>query len=283
MRGAPARCIVCGDCPEPRLEGEDYRIVRSPGCGLEWRTSFPDDAELATLYGGDYFQRWGIDGPEALARVRAAKVASFDGFLDALPCRGGRLLDVGCAFGFGLRAAQERGFEPWGIDVNEEAIAQAAEEFGDHVAVGALESDVLPGLRFQVITMIDVLEHVPDPESLLRAARRRLAPKGMLLAVLPNAASTVRRLLGRRWPHYAPEHLYHWTPGSLRRFLESRSWSVAELRTGLRKTYSTAYLVAYARHLDVWLPPGLGMLGGRMVRVPTGEMLVVAKDRTQSM
>ncbi len=278
MTQAPSRCVVCGDRPEPRLDLRAYRVLRSPGCGLEWRDPFPDESELAALYDSGYFARWGIDGPEALAPVRAMKQASFRHFLSHLPrqARRGRLLDVGCALGFGLRAAGEAGFDAWGIDVSAEAIERARQEFGERVAVGALGPDVLPGLRFDVITLIDVLEHLPDPAVLLAAARGRLAPDGRILAVLPNAASAMRWLLGRRWPHYVPEHLFHWTPGSLRRFLASSGWRVVELRTGIRKVFTARYLVAYRRHQGRWIPPGLGLLGDRVLRVPTGEMLLVA-------
>ena len=56
----------------------------------------------------------------------------------------------------------------------------------------------------------------------------------------------MRRLLGARWPHYAPEHLWYWTPASLARFLRGRGLEVVALGTGVRKTYTGRYLHAYA-------------------------------------
>ena len=114
-----------------------------------------------------------------------------------------------------------------------------------------------------MVTLIDVLEHVPDPAALLAAVHRRLLPGGVLAAVLPNAASLTRRLLGRRWPHYAPEHLFFWTPAALRRQLAAAGFEVREIRTGIRKTYTAEYLEAYAAVTGAWLPPGLRWLGPR--------------------
>ena len=279
MSEAPKRCIVCGACPEPLLATRGHRILRCPGCGLQWRQPFPDPSELRRLYGNEYLERWGAEGADALARVRAMKERTYRGFLEALPepPAGARLLDVGCALGCLLGVARERGFEAYGIDVNASAVARARGEFGDRVSAAALDAEPFPGRRFHVVTLVDVLEHVPDPVALLAAVHRRLEPDGRILAVLPNAAGFVARVLRARWPHYAPEHLYHWTPSSLSALLDRSGYRVERLRTGIRKTFTAGYLTSYARAIDVWLPPGLGRLGERAFRVPTGEMLVVAR------
>jgi 2-polyprenyl-3-methyl-5-hydroxy-6-metoxy-1,4-benzoquinol methylase len=126
------------------------------------------------------------------------------------------------------------------------------------------------------VTLVDVLEHVPDPGALLARVRERLNPGGVLAALLPNAASATRRLLGRRWPHYTPEHLFFWNPAALARQLASSGFAVREIRTGIRKTYTAEYLTAYAAVTGAWLPPGLGRLGARRLRVATGEMIALA-------
>ena len=256
-------------------------VVRSPGCGLEWQRPFPSPERLRELYAGDYFERWGARDPAALERVRAMKHASYRDLLRELARMrpGGRLLDLGCAMGFLLEVAEQVGFESWGLDLNPEAVSAAKQRFGDRVAQGELDASAFPGIAFDVVTLIDVLEHVPDPAALLAAVHRRLRPGGVLAAILPNAASLTCRLLGRRWPHYAPEHLFFWTPAALARPLAAAGFEVREIRTGIRKTYTAEYLTAYATVTGAWLPPGLHWLGKRQLRVPTGEMLALAARR----
>lgn len=280
MSGAPTSCPACGDVPRLAFSRGGITLVRSPGCGLQWQRPFPSDEALAAIYDAGYFERWGVGTDAArLARIRAMKEETYRAFLArVLPHRsGGSLLDVGCAFGFLLGVARELGFDAYGLDLNAEAIALAQQEFGARVQAGRLDAQTFPGRVFDVITLIDVLEHVADPLALLTESAQRLVPGGVVAAVLPNAASLVRQILGARWPHYAPEHLYHWTPTALRRFLTASGWHVLALETGLRKSYTGEYLEAYSRALGGWLPPGVALLRDRRVRVPTGEMLVIAR------
>jgi SAM-dependent methyltransferase len=275
---APERCILCGGAPRSRFARDDFAIVACGDCGLEWRDPFPSADELAATYAGDYFERWGADTPEALARVRAMKEASYARFLAELVRCGGKgsLLDVGCAHGFLLGAARRFGFDVYGVEPNPGAARAAREEFGDRVHAGVLGADAFGGRRFDALTLMDVLEHVPEPKAFLAAARERLVPGGLLMAVLPNSRSLVARVLGRRWPHYAGEHLFHWSPRTLESLLRRAGFEVRALRTGVRKTFTTAYLRDYARQVGSWLPPGLARAPDMRIRAPTGEMLVVA-------
>ncbi len=282
MSAAPVRCIVCGDVPEAFIQKPEFALVRSPGCGLEWRDPFPDAAELASLYGPGYLDRWGADDADAMARVRAMKHATYRDFLVDVrrTAAGGRLLDVGCATGFLMEAAATEGFEVYGLDRNAGGVALARERFGDRVHCGELADGPFPGVDFDVVTLVDVLEHVPEPAVMLAAIGQRLRPGGVLVAVLPNPRSAVRRILGGRWPHYVAEHLFHWSPENLERFLSAQSWRVYRIRTGIRKTFTGHYLSAYAACAGSWLPPGVPLLGNLRLRVPTGEMLVLATPRS---
>jgi 2-polyprenyl-3-methyl-5-hydroxy-6-metoxy-1,4-benzoquinol methylase len=278
VSGAPARCIACGGEPAPLFQLGELAVVRCGGCGLEWQRPFPSAERLRELYTGDYLARWGARDPAAFERVRAIKQASCRELLAELARLRprGRLLDLGCAAGFLLEAAEQAGFQGFGLDLNPEAVGIAKQRFGDRVAQGELDAAAFPGVGFDAVTLIDVLEHVPDPGALLARVRGRLAPGGVLAVLLPNAASLTCRLLGARWPHYTPEHLYFWTPAALRRQLAAAGFAVHRIRTGIRKTYTGEYLTAYAAVTGAWLPPGLGRLGSRRLRVATGEMIALA-------
>ncbi len=102
-------------------------------------------------------------------RVRAMKRATYRVALEEIRrfTRASALLDVGCALGFLLEEAVEHGFEACGVDQNAEVARLARERFGDRVWTGALGAEAFLGRDFDVMTLFDVLEHVPDPADLL--------------------------------------------------------------------------------------------------------------------
>ncbi len=274
-------CIVCGDRGRVFLEREDLCLVRSPACGLEWQDPMPTEEELDALYDATYFERWGsVDDPSENP-VRTMKRITYGVVLDAIRqhVTGGALLDVGCALGYLVEAALDRDFDALGLDRNTHAVRWAAERLGERVSAGELDATAFPGRRFDVVTLTDVLEHVPDPGELLARCRERLTASGVLALLLPNAGSATRRLFGNHWPHYVAEHLYHFRPDNLSRYLGEHGFEVLEARTGFRKAFTGQYLGTYAARVGSFVPPGIDRLGALPIRIPTGEMLVIARRR----
>jgi hypothetical protein len=73
----------------------------------------------------------------------------------------------------------------------------------------------LSPLSFDVVTIWDVLEHVPNPVEFLRLAGCFVKPEGFLFANVPNLDSVQARFLGRKWPLLLPEHLNYFNSDSL--------------------------------------------------------------------
>jgi SAM-dependent methyltransferase len=80
--------------------------------------------------------------------------------------------------------------------------------------------------------MVEVLEHVSDPDALLKEARHWLRPDGLLYLTTPNAESLNRRCLGSSWSIFSPpEHLVIWSPRGLQHALARNSFQMREIRT----------------------------------------------------
>ena len=152
-----------------------------------------------------------------------------------------RVLELGCATGQMSRVLQERGCQVVGIEADVEA-AKRAEEHCERLIVGDLEHldfDVELGeRRFDVIVAADVLEHLKDPESVLRRLRPFLAPGGYLVASVPNVThGSVRlALLGGSFP-YADTglldrtHLRFYNRASLSEMLSAGEFSPVHVET----------------------------------------------------
>jgi SAM-dependent methyltransferase len=97
----------------------------------------------------------------------------------------------------------------------------AGQAMGLDIRGGELDELALPDSGFDVVSMIEVVEHVPDPNALLASARRLLRPGGMLYLTTPNGRGISARVLGVRWSVLSPpEHLQLFSIRGLRIVLE---------------------------------------------------------------
>jgi 2-polyprenyl-6-hydroxyphenyl methylase / 3-demethylubiquinone-9 3-methyltransferase len=126
---------------------------------------------------------WDPDGPmKPLHRMNPARI----GWIEGLIQRPSRILDVGCGAGLAAEALARHGHEVLGIDAAGEAIEAArAHASGKALRLeyrSCLAEDlVAEGLRFPVITSLEVIEHVPDPAGFVRVLATLLEPGGTLI------------------------------------------------------------------------------------------------------
>ena len=106
---------------------------------------------------------------------------------EQVPAGAGAHLDYGCNRGMFLAALRGKKAELMGVDVSREAIAAGRQEYPGldlrHLSDGVIPE--VPG-GFGSISLLDVLEHVPDQRGLLRQLLERLAPAGVLIVTVPG-------------------------------------------------------------------------------------------------
>ena len=125
--------------------------------------------------------------------------------------QGRRVLDVGCAGGAFLVAAREMGFTVIGIEPARWMAAYGREHYQLDIREGILEPGSFEAHSFDVITLWDVIEHLPQPLETLQIVRSLLKPGGVLLVNYPDIGTLPARLLGRRWPFWLSVHLIYYT------------------------------------------------------------------------
>jgi SAM-dependent methyltransferase len=187
-------------------------------------------------------------------------------------------LDIGCARGEYLLRVRERypslavsGVEPSPIDAR-----YARESFSLDVANTTIEEADLPDRSFDLVTLFHVLEHVQDPPETLRRVRRLLAPDGVLVVEVPNMAlSRLPLPLGRSIlapGYHNPEHLWHFTPPTLRRLLERQGYQVQRTMARNLGLYPWIDIVAL-RAPGAWWPRAYFSA----MRVATSPLSLLAK------
>ena len=124
--------------------------------------------------------------------------------------RGGRLLDVGCGTGIFLgEVIRDPHWQAMGIEPTEYAANYARQALGVEILQSTLDQVSLPEGSFDVVTMWDVLEHLPRPVADLRKAYRLVRKGGWLILQIPNLESVGARVFGSHWVGWdLPRHLH---------------------------------------------------------------------------
>jgi 2-polyprenyl-3-methyl-5-hydroxy-6-metoxy-1,4-benzoquinol methylase len=188
-------------------------------CGLAFQPQ--RQVDVAELYGSEYFEAYeegrsyvnARDLRELEARVRVRFVR---GFVD-----GGRLFEMGSAAGHFLAAARAAGFDASGVEPNAEMAALAQKRDGVEVATTRVEDVDLEPRSLDVICGWHVMEHLPNPATVLSRLRAALRPGAFIFLEVPNYASVRARRDRFGWRYLDPmHHLSHYTPAAMRALLE---------------------------------------------------------------
>jgi SAM-dependent methyltransferase len=119
------------------------------------------------------------------------------------------MLDVGCGVGFALDTAKRAGLKTYGIEMSRAALAVASAK--GHTVFPVLLENLAPEWegKFDLISLNQVLEHVPDPVVLVRQCVRYLSARGAIAIAVPSAAGVLRFApwLPANWP---PHHISRW-------------------------------------------------------------------------
>jgi SAM-dependent methyltransferase len=216
-------CPACGLSTGQRYlySKEACDILQCEKCGLGRAETAGFDP--VSYYSQEYFSGGQPDGyadylgAEPVLRRDFARVLAF---LRQYRPRG-RLLEIGCAYGFFLQEAR-RHFDVSGIELAKDAAAYCRRS-GLNVLQGGVDEDKFRRLgMMDVIILLDVIEHLPNPKETIELCSHHLSPGGVLLLTTGDFGSVVARVAGAKWRLMTPpQHLWFFTRESFRRFAES--------------------------------------------------------------
>jgi 2-polyprenyl-3-methyl-5-hydroxy-6-metoxy-1,4-benzoquinol methylase len=244
-------CKTCGSSAiDVYLRSDVGEIYKCTSCETVFLSPERQESAAESLYAQDYFtEREGYffhDGVVDESGQESPHIADFRAglaLIEAHSLRSGSLLDIGCATGSFLSLARAKGWECRGVEVSAFAAARARERTGCEIFCGKLEDAPFGNGAFDVITMWDLLEHLPDPRRGLEKARALLKPTGLLLVNTPNENSLLRQVarflyrgsggwmtapVNRLYHRY---HLYYFAAGTLDALLRRAGLEVVEMNT----------------------------------------------------
>ena len=241
-------CHCCGQKGVPLYEKLKDRLFGAPGnwsinqcpnqkCSLMWLNPCPLEEDLHLAYlnyythtqakRNSFFQRvqnayrqkrYGFPLPDAKGyeQVLGSVLAKIDFFRESMdypfsflkvPQRG-KLLELGAGNGETLKQLIEWGWAAQGIDFDPKAVAACRAE-NLNVQLGDLESQHYSSNEFNAIFSRHVLEHVPDPISLMKESLRILNDGGVFVGVTPNGKSALHSLFKINWRGLEPPRHIH--------------------------------------------------------------------------
>jgi 2-polyprenyl-3-methyl-5-hydroxy-6-metoxy-1,4-benzoquinol methylase len=247
------------------LDGESFKmegselIVSCRRCGLVYvnprireipgLSAYSDEEELA------YFDK------TYRARLSAylALLTNLQAWME-IPVRS--MIDIGCGDGAMLDAAVAEGIpEIKGLEISRRLITLLEDRFkGERVTVSNRTIDEFAMNNFDLVTLINVLEHLHDPATLLNEIQSRMTPGGLLLVHVPNLSGLPARIQGPRWKQLEPySHLYYFTAKTLSSMLRHAGLTPVsrfhlQVSTGWR-----GELQNKLGRLGIFLDNGLGM------------------------
>jgi len=216
--------------------GTSKALLHCVRCQVIFADPFPTEVALQSLY--ETMEDSAYIEEDDMRRRMAMESLSF---IEQQHPKG-RLLDVGCFSGIFLDVAKKRGWDVVGIEPSHWGRKIAQERFGLKVLEGTLEEASLEEASFDVVTMIDTIEHLRDPKKTLLEARRILKENGIVYISTPDVRSFVARLLKNKWWGFREEHIVYFSKSSLYPLLEQLGFRVSSERS-YRRFFSIEALI----------------------------------------
>ena len=217
-----ARIVTCGDCglmyADPRVGPVDH---------VDYESSEAEGLLLGAESDPEHPWRWRNEKEKEQVRDFAATRA----ILDGLYPKGGRLVEVGGGFGYLMASFKRDGWDVLGVDPWRELPAFTEKVHGIETIPLTLEDAKLPDASADVVILLHVIEHVPDPVGTLSEINRILKPGGHVVIETPRYDTAMFRMLGARERSVRCEgHIYFFTFETLRKTYEKAGFTEVDTR-----------------------------------------------------
>jgi 2-polyprenyl-3-methyl-5-hydroxy-6-metoxy-1,4-benzoquinol methylase len=222
-----------------------WRYIKCPDCSLVFLNPIPTEESLSAYY-NDAYNYDPFVYRDSVETQKGWLLGLIGKFWQA---PAGRLLEIGCSYGFFLDAARTQGWRVEGIELSDRAATYARTELGLPV-VGSTLSDLYKQrpVPYDVIVSWHVIEHLTDPTAFLREIAALVRPGGILALRTPNIDSAVAKLAGGGWEWLsAPDHIFMFSSRTLSRWLRSCGFEILLMQTRRGNASSPTFEILRSR------------------------------------
>ena len=267
-------CLLCRRSEtRPFIREGEWQYLRCRNCGLIFLDPQPSKEFLHSHY--QHYLPADLQGIESWRQLMAQVFTKSAGLIqEAIPIPG-RLLDIGCGYGFFLEEMAQRGWQVEGIEISATGLSYAQNNLGLNVSDRPLPRPDWQDNCYDVITLFYVIEHLQNPLGVLREAHRLLRTGGLLLLRWPHTSPIARML--RPWAkrmnlYQAPSHLFDFSPVTIYKILDQLGFR--EIRTTVSGWTKP---VERGAHLAAWF---FGGLGEKLAKITGDRLLLPGVSKT---
>ncbi|MCK5096929.1 MAG: class I SAM-dependent methyltransferase, partial [Desulfobacteraceae bacterium] len=252
-------CPICGATGLFSHKGRDilydkkelYTYMKCTRCSAEYQHPMPDLETISTFYPDVYYEEITRTKKYSLIKQSVLKykynyshikvpfflkliapIISLFYYKSSIPfVPNSRGLDIGCSNGQYISSMNTLGWQFEGVEFNSVAV-DLCHKIGLKVFHGELKAAKFEDNSFDIISARHLIEHIPDPDDLLKEISRILKPKGRLIIITPNTLALGRKWFGLNWfPDERPRHLILFNSKNLNMLADKHNLSAVKTRT----------------------------------------------------
>jgi len=249
---APVACAVCESKRHNlSFKKQGFRFVKCCDCGLIYVNPQLQESLLIDSYEHGQSNDIWVD---VLLSQRQIEYDTHQRFGEAIrrlekrypKKKRGKVMDIGCSIGLFLKLMADRGWQPYGLEINEKASKHATEVYKVPVEPKLLHEVDYPENYFQIMSLWGVLEHVSNPAKVLGDIHPLLHPDGTLVILVPNVNSLATRIMHEVSPTFGGRnHLWYFSPETIAQLLDRKGFKVDQIYTQLPQFEELLHFVRF--------------------------------------
>lgn len=217
------KCPICSSLDSRLLFfTRGMHIVTCASCGLTYSKEVLTKIADRNMYERSLFMDTyrEIKNEKNYSQLEAAKADYIMAAAGKVSGKKGRMLDVGSSNGQMILSAKRHGWASHGIEINSKLVTDSR-NVGLVAIQGSFPNDMPSDWRnFELITLLDVLEHAEQPLELLKNVDQYLSEDGLVAVQVPNINSLIVRLEGPMNSNFCHGHWSHFSPDTLDKVME---------------------------------------------------------------